>query len=211
MAAVCLEFAGGRAAKNEETRMKYGSISAITAALFAAAIAVPTLAQTSGQPIPGNAPPRENTNNSTNQPQSMKDRPTTSGGMTTGQATGGRVTSPSDRAPSVTGTAPGSPSATAPSAGSMSGSSSGMSSTSPSRDPMSSDGRALGKSKAAAKMGDQSVKAAQEALNRNGANITADGKMGPKTKAAIREYQQKNGLQATGNLDSQTKARLGVS
>jgi peptidoglycan hydrolase-like protein with peptidoglycan-binding domain len=60
-------------------------------------------------------------------------------------------------------------------------------------------------------MGDQSVKAAQEALNRNGANITADGKLGPKTKAAIRAYQQKNGLQATGTLDSQTKARLGVS
>jgi peptidoglycan hydrolase-like protein with peptidoglycan-binding domain len=60
-------------------------------------------------------------------------------------------------------------------------------------------------------MGDQSVKAAQEALNRNGANIEADGRLGPKTKAAIRQYQQKNGLQATGTLDSQTKARLGVS
>jgi hypothetical protein len=208
MAAVCLEFGGGRAAKNEETRMKYGSISAITAALFAAAIAVPTLAQTTGQPIPGNAPPRENTNNSSNQPQSMKDRPTTSGGMTTGQATGGRVTSPSDRSPSMSG------STTHGAAGTTSGSTSGMSSSSQSRDSMSTDstGRALGKSKMkSTSMGDQSVKAAQEALNRNGANITADGKMGPKTKAAIRAYQQKNGLQATGTLDSQTKARLGVS
>jgi len=178
--------------------MKYGSISAITASLFPAAIAVPTLAQTSGQPIPGNQPPRENTNNSTNQPQSMKDRPTTSGGMTTGQATGGRVTSPSDRSPSMSGSTTGS-------AGS-----SGMSSSTHSRDSMSSVVGPLGKSKAA-KTGDAKVKAAQEALNRNGANIEADGKLGPKTKAAIRQYQQRNGLQATGNLDSQTMARLGVS
>jgi hypothetical protein len=191
--------------------MKYGSISAITAALFAAAIAVPTLAQTTGQPIPGNAPPRENTNNSSNQPQSMKDRPTTSGGMTTGQATGGRVTSPSDRSPSMSG------STTAPGAAGTTSGSSGMSGSTQSRDSMSDDNasgsRALSKSKAGAKsaMGDQSVKAAQEALNRNGANINADGKLGPKTKAAIRQYQQKNGLQATGTLDSQTKARLGVS
>jgi len=182
--------------------MKYGSISAITAALFAAAIAVPTLAQTSGQPIPGNAPPRENTGNSSNQPQSMKDRPTTSGGMSINQATGGRVGTPQPGDPARASSSP-SPSSSSPS---------GMSSsTAQSTDPASGS-RALGKSaKAKSTMGDQSVKAAQEALNRNGANITADGKLGPKTKAAIRAYQQKNGLQATGTLDSQTKARLGVS
>lgn len=184
--------------------MKYGSISAITAALFAAAIAAPTLAQTSGQAIPGNAPSRENTGNSSNQPQSMKDKPTTSGGMSINQATGGRVGTPQPGAPAG---ASSSPSGSSPS---------GMSSTAQSRDSMSSDSasgsRALSKSaKAKSTMGDQSVKAAQEALNKNGANITADGKLGPKTKAAIRAYQQKNGLQATGTLDSQTKARLGVS
>ena len=183
--------------------MKYSSITAITAALFAAAIAVPTLAQTSGQPIPGNAPPRENTGNSSNQPQSMKDKPTTSGGMSINQATGGRVGTPQPGDPAR---ASSSPSGSSPS---------GMSSSSQSRDSMSSDSasgsRALGKSKSKTSMGDQSVKAAQEALNRNGANITADGKLGPKTKAAIRAYQQKNGLQATGTLDSQTKVRLGVS
>ena len=185
--------------------MKYGSISAITAALFAAAIAVPTLAQTSGQPIPGNTPPRENTGNSSNQPQSMKDKPTTSGGMSINQATGGRVGTPQPGAPA---SASSSPSGSSPS---------GMSSGPMSHDKMMSNstetgGRALSKSaKAKSTMGDQSVKAAQEALNRNGANIMADGKMGPKTKAAIRAYQQKNGLQATGTLDSQTKQKLGVS
>lgn len=183
--------------------MKYGSITAITAALFAAAIAAPTLAQTSGQAIPGNAPPRENTGNSSNQPQSMKDKPTTSGGMSINQATGGRIGTPSDRSSSATGAAP-----------VAAGTTSGMSTTAQSRDSMSTDtgSRALGKSaKAKSAVGDPKVKAAQEALNRSGANITADGKLGPKTKAAIRQYQQKNGLQATGNLDSQTMARLGVS
>ena len=178
--------------------MKYSSITAITAALFAAAIAVPTLAQTSGQPIPGNAPPRENTGNSSNQPQSMKDKPTTSGGMSINQATGGRIGTPQPGDPAR---ASSSPSGSSPS---------GMSSSSQSRDSASGS-RALGKSKSKTSTGEQSVKAAQEALNRNGANITADGKLGPKTKAAIRAYQQKNGLQATGTLDSQTKARLGVS
>ena len=178
--------------------MKYSSITAITAALFAAAIAVPTLAQTSGQPIPGNAPPRENTGNSSNQPQSMKDKPTTSGGMSINQATGGRIGTPQPGDPAR---ASSSPSGSSPS---------GMSSSSQSRDSASGS-RALGKSKSKTSMGDQSVKAAQEALNRNGANIMADGKLGPKTKAAIRAYQQKNGLQATGTLDSQTKVRLGVS
>lgn len=53
-----------------------------------------------------------------------------------------------------------------------------------------------------------SVKSAQEALNKNGASITADGKMGPKTVAAIKSFQKSHGLKATGKLDAKTKSAL---
>ena len=39
----------------------------------------------------------------------------------------------------------------------------------------------------------------------------ADGKMGPKTQAALKEFQQSKGLQASGQLDQKTVAALGVS
>lgn len=164
--------------------MRYGPATAIvTALLFAAATAAPALAQSGGAPIPGNAPPREMSPNTTNNPQSMKDKPTTSGGMSASEATGGRVGTPQATGERMQ----------------------------PDQQ-MGTGSRALGKSKNAkggASM--ERVKAAQNALNRAGANIQVDGKMGPKTKAAIRDYQQKNGLQATGNLDAQTMQRLGVS
>ena len=53
-----------------------------------------------------------------------------------------------------------------------------------------------------------SVKSAQEALNRNGASLTADGKMGPKTVAAIKSFQKSHGLKVTGKLDTKTKSAL---
>lgn len=53
-----------------------------------------------------------------------------------------------------------------------------------------------------------SVKSAQEALNRNGASLTADGKMGPKTTAAIKSFQKSHGLKVTGKLDAKTKKAL---
>jgi peptidoglycan hydrolase-like protein with peptidoglycan-binding domain len=53
-----------------------------------------------------------------------------------------------------------------------------------------------------------SVKSAQEALIKNGANLTADGKMGPKTVAAIKSFQKSHGLKATGKLDAKTKKAL---
>jgi peptidoglycan hydrolase-like protein with peptidoglycan-binding domain len=34
--------------------------------------------------------------------------------------------------------------------------------------------------------------------------------MGPKTQAALKDYQEKKGLQASGKLDQQTIAALGV-
>src|SRR5215475_6781808 len=55
------------------------------------------------------------------------------------------------------------------------------------------------------------VKAVQQALKDQGHDPGAiDGVMGPKTQAALRDYQQKQGLKATGRLDAETSAKLGV-
>jgi peptidoglycan hydrolase-like protein with peptidoglycan-binding domain len=53
-----------------------------------------------------------------------------------------------------------------------------------------------------------SIKSAQESLNKNGASLTADGKMGPKTVTAIKSFQKSHGLKATGKLDAKTKSAL---
>ncbi len=54
------------------------------------------------------------------------------------------------------------------------------------------------------------VKQVQQKLSAEGHQLSADGQMGPKTQAALKEYQQKNGLQATGQIDQQTLAKLGI-
>ena len=49
----------------------------------------------------------------------------------------------------------------------------------------------------------------QRALNQKGFNVGAvDGIMGPKTQQALSQFQQKNGLPATGQLDRKTIAAL---
>jgi len=55
------------------------------------------------------------------------------------------------------------------------------------------------------------VAAAQQALQKNGLNPgPIDGYMGPRTTAAVREFQQKEQLQVTGQLDPETLGRLGI-
>lgn len=55
------------------------------------------------------------------------------------------------------------------------------------------------------------VAAAQQALKTNGYNPgPIDGYMGPQTTAAVREYQQREQLQVTGQLDPDTLGRLGI-
>ena len=55
------------------------------------------------------------------------------------------------------------------------------------------------------------VAAAQQALKTNGYNPgPIDGYMGPRTTAAVREYQQREQLQVTGQLDPETLGRLGI-
>jgi len=62
-----------------------------------------------------------------------------------------------------------------------------------------------------AKAGHQDVTAMQQALKDKGYDPGAvDGRMGPRTKAALMEYQRAEGLSATGRWDDQTAAKLGV-
>ena len=58
----------------------------------------------------------------------------------------------------------------------------------------------------------EQMKAVQQALKDKGHDPGAvDGEMGPKTEAALREYQQKEGLKATGAADAETMAKLTVA
>jgi len=52
------------------------------------------------------------------------------------------------------------------------------------------------------------VKLVQGLLNKNGAKLVADGIFGKKTAAAVKSYQGKNGLAATGTVDAATYAKL---
>jgi len=58
----------------------------------------------------------------------------------------------------------------------------------------------------------ETIRAAQQALNDKGYKAgTVDGVMGPHTAAAIKSFQQAQGLQQSGKLDSSTLAALGVT
>jgi len=59
-------------------------------------------------------------------------------------------------------------------------------------------------------MGGEDVKKLQAMLNAQGAQppLAADGKFGPKTEAALKAFQQANGIQQTGVLGRQTLGRF---
>jgi hypothetical protein len=53
------------------------------------------------------------------------------------------------------------------------------------------------------------VRGAQQALRDKGFDPgPVDGRMGPRTSSAIRDFQSKEGISATGSLDADTRARL---
>jgi peptidoglycan hydrolase-like protein with peptidoglycan-binding domain len=55
------------------------------------------------------------------------------------------------------------------------------------------------------------IKQAQEALDKKGFKAgSADGKLGPETEQAIKQFQEKQGLQQSGQLDEQTLSALGI-
>jgi len=68
------------------------------------------------------------------------------------------------------------------------------------------------KAKPAAKKAapNKAVMTLQEALNKNGAKLAVDGRMGKMTRAALRKYQKDNGLKTTGMADTATRAKLGI-
>lgn len=78
-------------------------------------------------------------------------------------------------------------------------------------DTMKSDKTMRGNRKGGMTMGDEKVKAAQQALKDKGHDPgDVDGKMGPKTQAALRDFQKAQGMQATGRLDMKTMQSLGM-
>jgi peptidoglycan hydrolase-like protein with peptidoglycan-binding domain len=52
------------------------------------------------------------------------------------------------------------------------------------------------------------VSMVQQKLNAGGANLTVDGMMGPRTHAAIADYQRAHGLRPTGRLNNRTMTML---
>jgi peptidoglycan hydrolase-like protein with peptidoglycan-binding domain len=62
------------------------------------------------------------------------------------------------------------------------------------------------------RMKSSTIMQVQKCLNKEGFNAgRADGKWGPKTKAALRDFQKKNKLPVTGQFSRQTLADLGIN
>jgi peptidoglycan hydrolase-like protein with peptidoglycan-binding domain len=64
---------------------------------------------------------------------------------------------------------------------------------------------------ASANLSPAEIKQVQQALDQKGFRAgSADGKLGPETEQAIKQFQQKQGLQQSGQLDEQTLSALGI-
>ena len=63
-----------------------------------------------------------------------------------------------------------------------------------------------------AQLSDNDILDAQKKLNANGYDVgTPDGKLGPRSRAALRKYQQDNNIAVTGKLDESTRTHLNVA
>ena len=51
----------------------------------------------------------------------------------------------------------------------------------------------------------------QRVLIQRGFSVEIDGRLGPRTRQALIQFQRREGLQATGRIDSRTVSSLGVS
>lgn len=65
--------------------------------------------------------------------------------------------------------------------------------------------------KPAPKKGSAMVMKVQEALKADGTAMECDGMMGPKTRAALKAYQQKKNLKVTGKIDKETLKAMGIT
>ncbi|QKT03823.1 peptidoglycan-binding protein [Ectothiorhodospiraceae bacterium 2226] len=54
------------------------------------------------------------------------------------------------------------------------------------------------------------VRSVQEALNEQGKDVSVDGIQGPETSQALQEFQENEGLQASGEIDEDTLRALGL-
>src|SRR5262249_54072882 len=78
-------------------------------------------------------------------------------------------------------------------------------------DTMKSDTMKSSKAMASGGAGRDRVKAAQQALKDKGHDPgPIDGVMGPKTHAALKDFQKKEGLKDSGRLDQETIVKLGI-
>ena len=57
----------------------------------------------------------------------------------------------------------------------------------------------------------EDVQKVQTALNQNGERVKVDGIWGPQTEQAVRDFQRKNSLAVSGQLDDQTMQKLKVA
>jgi len=57
----------------------------------------------------------------------------------------------------------------------------------------------------------EEIREVQQVLVREGFDVVVDGQLNQKTREALISFQRKNGLQASGQIDSQTVTKLGVN
>ena len=55
------------------------------------------------------------------------------------------------------------------------------------------------------------IREVQQVLIQRGFSVEVDGRLGPRTRQALIQFQRREGLQATGRIDSRTVTSLGVS
>jgi hypothetical protein len=60
-------------------------------------------------------------------------------------------------------------------------------------------------------LGPNEIREVQMVLIREGFSIESDGRLGPRTRDALMQFQRRNGLEVTGQIDSRTITSLGVN
>lgn len=80
-----------------------------------------------------------------------------------------------------------------------------------SQQPQGQNQQASSQSIPASQLGRSGVRQVQQALNKKGHRVgRADGIMGPRTREALQRFQKSKGMQASGKINEQTLADLGV-